>query len=252
MIYGRMALKESLDLDIMLVHADELTAVNAILSGLGYSRSNLNNYNGKLTRKIFLMAKREVQYFNPVTRCAIDLHIRPGTNAYLTAKYFNGLLTDLHAADLEGTIVSVLSDEAYFVYLCYHGALHQFSRLAWLMDIRAFLSLKQEVFDYKKLMAIARSLHTERSVFLVMLLLQQYFGDEIPEDIAVKVMNNKRFHCLTRVCANIIGRNAMYWKTLRGRAEKVLYVFLLIKGIAGKIDWLYGIFLRFVVKRFIR
>jgi hypothetical protein len=252
MIYGRQALKDSLDLDIMLVHEDDLMKVHSILSGLGYTRSNLNKYKGKLTRKIFLIAKREVQYFNRETRCAIDLHVRPGANTYLTAKYFNGLFSGLHTSDLEGTKVPVLSDEDYFVYLCYHGSLHQFSRLAWLMDIRAFLSLKRKVLDYRRIMAIALSLRTERSVYLAMLLLLQYFGDEIPRDIADNIRYNNRFRYLVAVCTNIIGRDPGYWMTLRGRTEKILYIMLLIKGIAGKIDWLNGIFMRFVVKRIIR
>jgi hypothetical protein len=252
MIYGREALKESVDLDIMLVQPEDLTEVHAILTGLGYTQSNLNQYQNKLSRKIFLIAKREVQYFNRETRCAIDLHIRPGANTYLTAKYFKGFLSGLQVADLEGTSVPVLSDEAYFVYLCYHGSLHQFSRLAWLMDIRAFLSLKRKVFDYPKIMAIAHSLRAERSVFLAMLLLQHYFGHEIPKDIADNISYNKRFRYLVLVCTKMIGRDAIYWMTLRGRAEKVVYIMLLIKGMAGKIDWLYGIFMRFVVKRIIR
>ena len=248
MIYGREALKESVDLDILLERAEDLMKVHTILSGLGYTHSNLNQYKGKYARKIFLIAKREVHFFNRETRCAIDLHVRPGANTYLTAKYFNGFLSDLVAADLEGTRVPVLSDEYYFVYLCYHGSLHQFSRLAWLMDIRAFLSLKREVFDYGKLLSIARSLHAERSVYLTMLLLQQLLGDEIPGDIAVNIRNNKRFRYLVSVCANMTGRDPIYWMTLIGRTEKVIYIMLLIKGMAGRIDWLYGILMRQLIK----
>src|SRR3990172_2597529 len=44
MIYGREALKESVDLDIMLAHTMDLQAVHGIITGLGYTRSNLDNY----------------------------------------------------------------------------------------------------------------------------------------------------------------------------------------------------------------
>jgi hypothetical protein len=248
MIYGHEALKESLDLDIMLVQAEDLMDVHALLWRLGYTRSNLNQYKSKFTRKIFLIAKREVSFFNLETRCTIDLHLRPGANTYLTARYFKGFLSDLHSADLEGNPVTVLYDEAYFVYLCYHGALHQFSRLAWLIDIRAFLLLKRKEFDYSKLMAIARTLHAERCVILAMLLLQHYFCFEIPKGLSNSINYNKRFRYLVSICTNYIGRKHVYWMTLKGRTEKVIYIMLLLKGMAGKIDWLYGILMRQMIR----
>jgi hypothetical protein len=248
MIYGREALKESLDIDILLAHEKDLMRVHELLSGMGYTQSNLNQYNSKIARKIFLIAKREVSYFNRETRCAIDLHIRPGANTYLTARYFKEFLSDLKTDDLEGTPVPVLPDEAYFAYLCYHGALHQFSRIAWLIDIRAFLLIKRNDFDYPKLMAIGRSLHAERSIILAMLLLQHYFGDEIPGHILTGINYSKRFRYLVSTCRNYLGRDPNFRMTLLGKIEKVVYIMLLIQGVEGKIDWLYGIFMRQVIK----
>jgi len=249
MIYGREALKESVDLDIMLANTMDLQAVHGIITGLGYTRSNLDNYRTGWKRRIFLMAQREVHYFNREVQCAIDLHIRPGANTYLTAGRFRRIMSQVDQVDLEGTVIPVLPDEVYLAYLCYHGSLHQFSRLAWLMDIRAFLSIKQPVLDFVKLMDLAKDLQIERSVFLAMHLLQQYFGDEMPRVIAEQLPYNARYRYLIRVCANMTGRDPGYWMTFRGRTEKVLYIMVLMKGMAARIDWLFGIFMRFVVKR---
>jgi len=94
-LYGRQALKESVDLDILLTNSDDLLRVHEIFKRSGYAHSNLNDYQGRLRRRLFLIAKREVHYFDRETRCNIDLHIRPGANTYLTEKYFNGFLSDL-------------------------------------------------------------------------------------------------------------------------------------------------------------
>ena len=252
MIYGREAFKESVDLDIMLVNQKDLSAIHDTLTGLGYTRSNLNNFKTACKRMIFLIAQREVHYFSRETRCAIDLHVRPGANTYLTASRFRSILSEVSLVDLEGTAIPVLPDEAYFVYLCYHGSLHQFSRLAWLQDIRAFLSLKRNLLDYEKLMIIARSLRTERGVYLAMLLLQQYFGDEIPEQLKKQIVISKRLNFLASVCHRMLLRDTGYGFTLHGRAGKLIYMMFLIKGFAGKIDLIYGIFMRFVVKRILR
>jgi hypothetical protein len=249
MIYGREALKESVDLDIMLANARDLQTVHGILTGMGYTRSNLDDYRAGWKRRIFLIAQREVHYFNRGVQCAIDLHIRPGANTYLTASRFRGIMSRVDQVDLEGTVIPVLPDEVYLVYLCYHGSLHQFSRLAWLMDIRAFLSFKQPVLDFVRLINLAKVLQVDSSVFLAMHLLQHYFGDEMPRVIAEQLPYSARYRYLIRVCTNIISRDPGYWMTFRGRTEKVIYIMLLMKGIAARIDWLFGIFMRFVVKR---
>ncbi len=245
MIYGREALKDSVDLDIMLVYEKDLKVVHVILTDLGYNWSNLNDFPGKLRRKIFLIAKREIAYFNKEFTCAVDLHIRPGANTYLSAKYFKGFFSGLRTDDLEGTPIPVLPDEAYFVYLCYHGALHQFSRLAWLMDIRAFLKLKNSDLDQKQLISLAKSLRVERCVSLAGLLLKTYFGEEYAAaDYRVSI----RIRLLASFCRRMLGRRAEYGLTLRGRIGKIMYMMLLIKGVSGKIDWLYGVFMRQMMK----
>jgi hypothetical protein len=63
MVHGREALKESVDLDLLLVHDTDLEQAHLLLTGAGYTQSNLNAHRGKLSRKIFLIAKREVHYF---------------------------------------------------------------------------------------------------------------------------------------------------------------------------------------------
>jgi hypothetical protein len=248
MIYGREAIKESVDLDIMLVNSGDLMRVHELLSGMGYNRSNLNDYPGRISRKWFLIAKREVGYYNREKRCAIDLHIRPGANTYLTEKYFKGFLTSLVPYDLDGTPLPVLPNEAYFVYLCYHGALHQFSRLAWLIDIRAFLAVKKPTLDFRQVMTLARKIRAERSVLLALMLLNRYFGVDYVETHFNASLGSNRMKYLVSSCVHIAERDAGYGLTLRGRAGKVIYIMLLIKGMAGRIDWVYGILMRQVIK----
>lgn len=243
MLYGPEALKESVDLDIMLTESTHLRKVDGLLKQLGYSRSNIDDYPGKFRRKIFLIAKREVHYFNRSNRCAVDLHIRPGANTYLTAKYFKDFLTELRTYDLEGTTVPVLHDEAYFVYLCYHGALHQFMRLAWLLDIRAFLQLKYHKLNFNKVVHIARTLNVERSVQLTLLLLAQNFGDDFK---AGPLLNPRsaRIRKLALRCHMVLSSPSNYSLSIKGRFDKVVYIMRLVKGFPGKVDWIYGIFMR--------
>jgi hypothetical protein len=245
MIYGREALKESVDLDILLTREADLPLAHDILRELGYLHTNLLHYPGKFSRKFFLIAKREVHYFNRNIRMSIDLHIRPGANTYLTAHRFSTFFQLLKQYDLEGTSVTVLSDEAYFVYLCYHGALHQFSRLAWLVDIRAFLKLKGEDMDVYEIHAIAGKWKVSNCVNLALWLIKDYFEEEY---IPIGLTTAWRMKFLSLSCKKVLYRNPGYGITIPGRMNKTIYIQFLLEGSAARIDWIYGILMRKLVQ----
>jgi hypothetical protein len=248
MLYGREASKESVDLDLMLPDATDLPEVIKLLEALGYTRSNISSYRQGWRRKFFLLAKREVACINPVTRCAVDLHIRPGANTYLTAGRFEGFFNDLQDFELEGTVLPVPPDEKYLVYLCYHGSLHQFSRLAWLIDIRAFVQTRKENLDYAKVLATACRLRAERSLSLALLLLEEYFGDPVPPDLVTQTRRTLRMRLLASICRSQLYRYPQYGLSLHGRFVKFMYIMVLLKGMAARADWIFGIAMRMLVK----
>lgn len=246
MIYGREALKESLDLDILLVQGTDLQKAHTLLTVAGYTQSNLNEHKGKLSRKFFLIAKREVHYFNPRTRSHIDLHVRAGANTYLTEKLFSHIFDELDTFDMDGQPVTIFSREQYLVYLCYHGALHQFSRLGWLMDIRAFLKTFRDVLDYEKTIMLSRNIKSETGLFLTFSLLEKYFGDEVPALIKESMPGNKRFSFLVTSCTKMVSQEPGAGLNLKGRASRIFYLMRLISNWPGRIDLLYGVFMRFL------
>lgn len=264
MIYGREALKESVDLDIMLVNESELETAHRVLIELGYDQSNLHDYKSRFAKKIFLLGKREVHYFNAISGCHVDLHIRAAANAYLTAGRFRDLFTDLQSYDLEGIPVPVLPPEKYLVFLCYHGALHQFGRLGWLMDIRFFIINMAKELDFNKVEWIARSLGTERALFLVFILLKEIFGtemagsktggngtvgngtftDEMASSAIDILKHNRSIRYMIGVSERIWSRDASYTLGFRGRLERFIYLVMLSKDFAAKIDLIAGILTR--------
>ena len=246
MVYSREALKESVDLDILLVRDADLEKAHLLLTGAGYSQSNLNAHPGKLSRKIFLIAKREVHYFNPRNKSHIDLHIRAGANTYLTAGSFRHIFDETDTFDLDGQPVTILAREQYLVYLCYHGALHQYSRLAWLMDIRAYVQAYKEVLNYPKAITLAREMKLETCLFLAFALLEHYFEDEVPVVIKQVIPRNKRFSYLVNSCYKMLSRDPGFGLTISGRTNKLVYIMRLMNNMPARVDWIYGICMRFV------
>lgn len=251
MVHGREALKESVDLDILLVQGTDLGKAHLLLKEAGYTQSNLNIHRGKLSRKIFLIAKREVHYFNPRNKTHIDLHARAGANTYLTDNLFRHIFDELETFDLDGQPVTIFAREQYLVYLCYHGALHQFSRLGWLMDIRSYVKEYNDLLDYGKVITLARQIKSETCLYLAFSLLKKYFDDDIPVVLKKMIPENPRFNYLVDSCRDMLWREPGYGLTLRGRANKLSYMMRLINNLPGRADLLYGITMRFLSKLFV-
>ena len=245
-IYGKDVFKTSTDLDIMLHKPSDFQHVHRILEGAEYFSEHMNKRPSLFKRNLFLLAKREAYYVNRRQKCLVDLHIRPGANTYLTRKYFREFFKDLRSYNFEGIELFIPSNEKYLVYLCYHGALHQFSKLVWLMDIRAFIrNIRLNTENIKK---EAQAIHAERSLVLALYLMKQYFNDEIPEDLKLLVRPSWRIKMLAGICTYQWDKTPEYPFSVHARCRKFIYIMLLIKGLAGRIDYIIGIFLRFIVK----
>ncbi len=245
MLYGREALKESVDLDIILSDVKDLQFVHGLLGNKGYVQSNLNDYPGQWRRKLFLVAKREVHYHNPEKNLSIDLHIRPGANTYLTENNFRPFLNDLQSFDLDGISVPIPEPNSYFVYLCYHGALHQFVRIAWLLDVRMFLLSQKQNLDIKAIFELAQKVQIENCVLLALFLLKEHFGDQFFNPSPSYPASVK---WLAKRCIAGWESKPGYSRFLRGRFDKVVFIMRLLKGLPAKIDWIYGILVRQLIK----
>jgi len=155
------ALKESLDLDIMLVHAENLMQVHAMLSEwiqlVEPERLHWPDQPETLPH-----CKREVDYFNREKRCAVDLHIRPGTNTYLTERNFKGFLSELQSDNVEGTRVAFTRRGLFRLPLLPRCPASVFA--SGLVDGYPGVSgRKKNLLDYTKIMTIARKIRADEA-----------------------------------------------------------------------------------------
>jgi len=242
MLYGHEALKESVDLDIMLINKSDFPKTHSFLISAGYISPNYPSHKGHIFQKLFIIARREVQYLSETSGCHIDLHIKPGANTYLSEGRFRDFFDDFVPYNLEGKELLIPPPEKYFVYLCYHGALHRFSRLAWLIDIRTFLMLKNDEMNYEKLIAIACSLGVLTHVKLCFALLEKYFGDDTPELISPNLFPFRSY--LVSSCNKCIDGSTDSAGSLSDRFHRFIYMMVLLKGFKAKFDFVAGVFMR--------
>jgi hypothetical protein len=247
MLYGHEAVKESVDLDILLIQPADHAAADFELRQLGFGYSNYNPHMSRWKQRIFKAARREIFYYHKVNRCVLDLHLRPFSNTYLTRGLFADFLSEMSHADLAGIKVPAQPDDTYFLYLCYHGALHQYSRLAWLMDIRAFLQLKEQDLSYSFIVEKACKFQLIRHVQLTLHLLKECLGVSLPQPLIEVMSKSARLYLLVKYCKIIMGREEILASSFTSRIGKLLFLMLLTKGWKGRLDLCWGVILRRLV-----
>jgi hypothetical protein len=244
MLYGSAAVKVSVDLDILMVKPEDLPAFHAMLINASYICVEQQLLTGTWKQRLFISAKREVHYYNRMTGCAVDLHVKPLANTILTAYRYRDFFADIEQVPFEGITVPVLPAGKYFVYLCYHGACHQFSRLVWLLDIRDFYLQKRDILDMEKILALARSLNMERPVCLAFMMLNILFTIDIPHRIKSTVNNSNLLKKLAVQCLQAISLERGEDLRLGARFNRMIYLIRLNKDVAGKADVLLSMVMR--------
>lgn len=245
MLYGKQALKESVDLDIMLTDKKYFAEAEKILAAAGYKQQDEQRLKTRILKNLYVEAKRQFVFLHQPKNIAVDLHLKLSPNSYLNSRKFKGFFDNIVSFDLEGCPVPILPPEKYLVFLCHHAALHQFSRLGWINDIRKFMSeVKPDISETHR---IARNTGTERSLITAILLINKIFGDNMPE-----------MHCefgelratgrLAIDTVFLLKKDTGFLISFRGRIFRLRYLLRLNRGLRGKIDVFTGLFLRTLLK----
>jgi hypothetical protein len=247
MLYGNEAVKVSADLDILMVHQSDLPTFHSVLTKLGYSCPVPLSEPLSWKQRLFLTAKREVNYFSADRKGVVDLHIKPVANSFITAGRYRAFFAETEQVRFEGINIYVLPVEKYLVYLCYHAACHQFSRLAWLVDIRNFYRQQQESMDMEKMLQIALFFDGGKSLSLAFSLLHLLFAVEIPRQLKPVMEHFKGLPQLARNCLRVMAYKKDDDLKITSRIERILFLLRMSGGIFRKADVLIGVVVRKMV-----
>jgi hypothetical protein len=177
----------------------------------------------------------------------VDLHVKPLANTIITRYRCRNFFSDLQYLPFEGITVPVLPPEKYFVYLCHHGACHQFSRLGWLLDIRSFYDQQKEIMVMDKILFVADSIKTGRSVCLAFYLLEGLFHVPMPEKIKQAIGHSGTIEWLAKNCLKAIAYEKGDDLKIKARFDRIFYLMRLTRSLAGKVDVVLSVLLRHLV-----
>ena len=132
--FNDFGLKRSADIDVLVSLTDALMVRDLLLSA-GFMHTHSYEMDATTFTR-YLRWGKEIPFTNH-EGTIVELHVRLAQNQYM--------MRDLHSEGdsqdvLIGTVaVPTFSDELIYPYLCYHGAVHGWSRLKWLADLNGFL-----------------------------------------------------------------------------------------------------------------
>jgi len=176
-LYGNAALRESVDLDILIRRRDVPEAIRTLVSA-GY-------VDGKqLTpaqQNAFLATQYEYPFLSP-SGILVELQWR------IVPRYFSLPLNEeqywsrIQPLTLCGREINSLSGEDLLLLLCFHGGKHGWEKLIWLADV-AELVVSNPHLDWEYVRDRARRAGGLRMLLLGVVLANRFLGTTIPQDL---------------------------------------------------------------------
>ena len=173
-IYGNISLRRSRDLDLLVLPADAIKAIELLEQHLGLKRE------GQLTLQQLetkIQTSHEVKLFGH--NLLVELHWRFAAIPVAFPFDMNDLPQRTQKIEFHGVLIPQLQWEDRLIYLCYHGSKHLWFRLFWLVDIAAILH-RQSSLDWEKIFRRAVQLKQVRSLCLGLQLAHLLFEAPLP------------------------------------------------------------------------
>ena len=186
-LYGDPALRQFVDIDILL-HREDFPAAKRLLLSLGYQ----SKY--RLTRrqeKAYLQYKSHESFTlaRGDTKIATELHwgIMPGDFPF--HPNLKGIWERCEPLSLAGATVATLSPEDLLLFLCVHGSKHGWRCLQWLCDVAQLVRIHPTM-DWGRVMEQAQTSGGQRMFLLGLFLANDILGTPIPPEIVQKAQRD--------------------------------------------------------------
>lgn len=173
-LYGDIGLRQSKDLDIMVVPQDVLRA-RACLEKLGWRPDEDYFPLSPRQWEALLRHEHHVGYVRPRGMCRMELHWRIYRDADDQTAY---RWTRSVSSSWRGHSLQTMNSADLALYLCSHGSDHAWFRAKWLGDLARMRS--KRLFDCEAVLEEAREANQERPLLLGLRLMNEAYGLPVP------------------------------------------------------------------------
>jgi hypothetical protein len=204
-IYGNLALRPYIDLDI-LVHIEDISRAKNLLLERGYQITwpelPLNN-----AQEILLIrTKYNYQLVHRDRQVTLELHWGISPNYFSFPSNIEWLWQDLKTIKLAGVELLAFPIEKLLLILCVHGGNHLWDRVGWICDISELIS-RYSTLDWDTVFKDAAGLGVQRLLLTGLSLANQLLDAALPDEIHKRIEADVEVEWLTQ---NMISRFANF------------------------------------------
>jgi hypothetical protein len=191
--YGNLALREFVDLDL-LVHKRDVPRAKELLSAAGYQPQF------RLTRAqeaAFLRYNCEHAFVHEDDGSMVDLHWA------ITERFFSFPLEPeclwerLYRVSLGGSEVPTFSPEDSLLILCVHASKDAWERLKYVCDVAELVRTHQDM-DWRRVVERAGRLGSQRMLFIGLLLARDLLETPLPDEVSRRAHADPAVEVLVR------------------------------------------------------
>lgn len=191
-VYGDLALREFLDLDIMIRKQDFSKAKDLLISQ-GYLPIYRLNYSQEMAS---IELQRQFHFRQEKNGVNLEIFWEFTSKGLSFPVNLRHLWDRLEKVSFFGTEISTFSPEDLLHILCFHGYKHAWESLDWICDIAGLIQTHQEM-DWKRVMEVPVRVDSERTLFLGLYLAKDLLSINLPEYVWQKVQSDAKVKPLT-------------------------------------------------------
>jgi hypothetical protein len=233
--YGNLALRQFVDLDILVAEADVL-ATSQLLIGQGYeSQFTLTDRQ----QTVYTGLRSEQWFWHEEKQLCIDLHWSILPKYYSFTPDPQLLWTNTDLVKFGSQSVATLSPEHLLLFLCAHGSKHNWSKLYWICDLAELLRTNRDL-DWEYINSLAGKFGTQRMLWLGLYLSHQLLDATLPASLLVQLESDSTLPILSTqikeilfqtqsVCADLVetsfstSQDAIYRQTMTLFRDRAWY-----------------------------
>lgn len=172
--YGDIALRQFVDLDILVRKANVVKAGELLISS-GYKPEF---YLTDEREAVLDKSRCEYAFYRDEV-CGVDLHWAIVPRTFSFSPDPEAYWQRPHAVSLAGREVPTLSPEDLLLSLCIHGAKHFWRQLNWICDVAELIRAREDI-DWQRLIAQAETAGNDRMLLLGLFLASELLGASLP------------------------------------------------------------------------
>ena len=236
-LYGKLALRQFNDLDILIRRRDFPKVKNLFINN-GYRPHLPLTPRQEASR---LRRHHEYAFVRADDRVFVEIHWGVTKSVASFPIDFEHLWRHRQTISLLGTPISSFSPEDLLLILCVHGYKHRWTHLNWICDIAQLIHAHAASMNWHRVMRQAACSGGERILFVGLLLAKELLEAQVPKAVLTQMQADSAAKWLAmQVCERLFSRTDQGL----GGLEQAIYHLRMRERLSDRLNYFFRHFLR--------